>query len=71
MPGEERGVCTRGSQDRTEEGERACGRSGDSTACRAAGSGGGQGPQIVRGLAADQADGHAQHAEGKQDAGGG
>ena len=68
VPGEEGGVGAGGAEEGAEEGQSAGGGARDGAAGGAAGAGGGEGPQIVGGLAADEADGHAQDAEGQEDA---
>src|SRR6266542_1906780 len=68
VPGEQGGVRAGGSEDRSKQGERTGGGAREGAACGAARPGGGQGAQIVRRLAADQPDGHPQHAECQKDA---
>src|ERR1039458_9452036 len=50
-----------------EETESPGGGAGDRATGPAASSGGSEGPEVTCGLAADEADGHHQHAESKED----
>src|SRR5204862_1420005 len=61
MPGEQSGVSTGRAEERPKEGERTSRGTGEGPAGGAARPRGGQGSEIIRGLAADQANGHSQH----------
>jgi hypothetical protein len=70
VPGDEGEVGTPGAVQGSEQGESARRRARDGAARRAAGPRGGESSQVVGAFTADQADGHGQHAESKEKAGG-
>src|SRR6266508_2223155 len=69
VPGDRGEVGDGGAEQAAEQAEGAGGGAGERAARPAVGPGGGERAEVTGGLAADQADGHRQHAEREKDAG--
>ena len=68
VPGDQREVCGAGPEQSSEECEGACGGGGDGAPGGAGRSGCGERAEVVRGFAANEADGHGEYTEGDEEA---